>query len=200
LKRVFDLIAALCLLVCISPILLIIAVAIRFNMGSPILFKQLRPGLNGNPFYIYKFRTMTNSTDSNQKLLPDDKRLTSFGKFIRRHSLDELPQLLNVIRGEMSFVGPRPLLMEYTPLFNNEQLRRLEVRPGITGWSQINGRNAISWDEKFKLDIWYVDHRTFLLDVKIILITILRVFLPKDINSQGTVTAEKFEGNIEEKE
>jgi sugar transferase EpsL len=169
-------------------------------MGSPILFKQLRPGLNGNPFYIYKFRTMTNSTDSNQKLLPDDKRLTSFGKFIRRHSLDELPQLLNVIRGEMSFVGPRPLLMEYTPLFNNEQLRRLEVRPGITGWSQINGRNAISWDEKFKLDIWYVDHRTFLLDVKIILITILRVFLPKDINSQGTVTAEKFEGNIEEKE
>ncbi|MBP0724478.1 sugar transferase [Bacillus sp. RG28] len=197
-KRVFDFFSALCLLFVISPILLIIAVAIRFKMGSPILFKQLRAGMNGKPFYIYKFRTMTNSRDSNQELLSDEKRLTFFGKFIRRHSLDELPQLFNVIKGDMSFVGPRPLLMEYMPLYNQEQLRRFEVRPGITGWSQINGRNAISWSEKFKLDIWYIDHRTFLLDIKIILITILRVFLPKDINQHGKATYEKFKGNKQE--
>jgi len=199
LKRIFDLIAAFCLLIVISPILVVIAILIRVKMGTPIFFIQERSGLNGTAFYIYKFRTMTNHKDKTQRLLPDEMRLSSFGTFIRRHSLDELPQLFNVIKGDMSFVGPRPLLMEYMPLYTKEQLRRFGVRPGITGWSQINGRNAISWEEKFQLDIWYVNHRSFLLDMKIILITILRVIRPKDVNQEGKVTVEKFKGNREEK-
>lgn len=198
-KRLFDLLTASFLLFVLFPIMMMIAIAIRINLGSPILFKQLRPGLYGKPFYIYKFRTMTNQRDQNQQLCPDEIRLTAFGKFLRRHSLDELPQLFNVLKGDMSFVGPRPLLMEYMSLYNEEQLRRYEVRPGITGWSQINGRNSLSWENKFKLDVWYVDNRSFFLDLKIIMITAVRVFRPRDVNQQGKATAERFKGNIKEK-
>ncbi len=163
-------------------------------MGTPILFRQLRPGYKEKIFGIYKFRTMTNEVDENGELLPDEERLKGIGKFIRTTSLDELPQLFNVLKGEMSFVGPRPLLVEYLPLYNEEQKRRHDVLPGITGWAQVNGRNAISWEQKFEYDLWYVDNQSFLLDVKILWMTFLKVIRRKDISSSSSATMEKFKG------
>jgi sugar transferase EpsL len=175
--------------------MLILSFLIRIKLGSPILFKQQRPGLHGKPFYVYKFRTMSNERDEKGQLLPDHIRLTPFGKFLRKFSLDELPQLLNVLKGDISLVGPRPLLMEYLDLYTLQQARRHEVRPGITGWAQINGRNAISWEEKFKLDVWYVDHQSFWLDIKILYLTILKVIKSEGISQTGHVTIEKFKGS-----
>lgn len=193
-KRIFDFVAAIAGLLLVFPILAITAVLVRVKLGSPVLFKQQRPGLYGKPFYVFKFRSMTNEKDSEGNLLPDYIRLTSFGKFLRCYSLDELPQLFNVLRGELSLVGPRPLLMEYLPLYNSVQSRRHEVRPGITGWAQVNGRNAINWEDKFKLDVWYVDNRNFWLDMKILWLTLLKVFKAEGISQQGSVTMEKFRG------
>ena len=194
-KRFFDLVtASLALLVIILPLLLL-ALIVRINLGSPILFNQVRPGLNGRPFHMIKFRTMTNKSDSNGALLPDEERLTPFGRLLRSTSLDELPELWNVLRGDMSLVGPRPLLMEYLPLYSEEQARRHKVRPGITGWAQVNGRNTISWNEKVKLDVWYVDNHSFWLDLKILWKTILKVLLRDGINGNGEVTMSKFTGN-----
>ena len=164
-------------------------------MGQPVLFRQLRPGYKEKIFSIYKFRTMTNERDAQGELLSDEKRVIGLGKFIRSTSLDELPQLFNVLKGEMSFVGPRPLLIEYLPLYNNEQKRRHNVLPGITGWAQVNGRNAISWEQKFKYDVWYVDHQSFLLDMQILWMTFLKVLHRSDINSKNSATMEKFKGN-----
>ena len=164
-------------------------------MGFPIIFIQQRPGINGIPFNFFKFRTMTNETDEKGKLLPDRDRLTPIGRFLRNTSLDEVPSLFNVLKGDMSFVGPRPLLMEYLPLYSNEQMRRHDVKPGITGWAQINGRNSISWEEKFKLDVWYVDNQSLFLDIKIIFITIAKVLKQEGINQGRTITMEKFKGN-----
>lgn len=177
------------------PIIGLTALLIRMKLGSPVIFKQQRPGLHGKPFYLYKFRTMTDARDENGDLLPDSVRLTSFGKWIRKLSLDELPQLINVLKGDISLVGPRPLLMEYLDLYTPEQARRHEVKPGITGWAQVNGRNAISWEEKFKLDVWYVDHQSFWLDIKILLMTVLKVFKSEGISQEGHVTIEKFKGS-----
>lgn len=168
----------------------------RIKLGSPIIFKQKRPGLHGKPFYLYKFRTMTDERDEHGQLLPDQIRLTTTGKWIRKLSLDELPQLFNVLKGELSLVGPRPLLMEYLPLYSKEQIRRHEVKPGITGWAQINGRNAISWEDKFALDLWYVENSSFLLDLQIICLTFIKVFKKEGINQQDHVTVEKFTGNL----
>lgn len=193
-KRSFDWLISIILLISLSPILLIIGIAVRFKLGSPILFKQQRPGLNEEPFYLYKFRTMTDEIDSTGQLLADHQRLTDFGKYLRKYSLDELPQLVNVFRGDLSLVGPRPLLMEYLPLYTDEQRRRHNVRPGMTGWAQINGRNSISWEEKFKMDVWYVDHQSFLLDLKIIVLTVLKVILSEGINQPGKPTMEIFKG------
>jgi sugar transferase EpsL len=194
-KRVFDFICSLIGLLILSPILIVAALLIKIKIGSPILFKQERPGLNGEPFYVYKFRTMTDERDEYGELLPDDLRLTKFGLLIRKLSLDELPQLFNVLKGDLSLVGPRPLLMEYIELYTPEQARRHEVRPGITGWAQVNGRNAISWEEKFKLDVWYVDNRSFLLDIKILFLTVLKVFKSEGISQSGHVTMKKFAGS-----
>lgn len=192
-----DFSLALVLLVLFSPILLFTTLLIRIKLGSPVFFTQERPGKGGRIFKIYKFRTMTNERNEKGELLPDEQRLKGFGKFIRKSSLDELPQLLNVLRGEMSFVGPRPLLVEYLPLYSKIQARRHEVNPGITGWAQINGRNAISWEEKFALDVWYVEHISFWLDCKILWGTFHKVIKRKDINSNTNVTMEKFKGNKE---
>ena len=175
--------------------MLIIALLIRYKLGAPVLFSQPRPGLHGKTFTMIKFRTMRDTFDTNNIQLPDEQRLTSFGKFLRASSLDELPELWNVLKGDMSLVGPRPLLIEYLPLYSKEQSRRHEVRPGVTGWAQINGRNAISWDEKFKLDIWYVDNQSFFLDIKILLLTLKKVFVREGISSSTHVTMEKFKGN-----
>lgn len=194
-KRSIDFIFSLFLLIITSPVILITVIIIKIQIGSPILFKQQRPGLNGKPFFIYKFRTMTDERDKNGNLLPDEIRLTKTGEFIRKLSLDELPQLFNVLKGDMSFVGPRPLLMKYLPLYDEEQVRRHEVRPGITGWAQINGRNAISWEEKFKYDVWYVDHQSIWLDIKILFLTVIKVFKSEGINQQGQATMEEFKGN-----
>jgi sugar transferase EpsL len=194
LKRTFDLIVSILLLVFLSPLILIIAGLVKWKLGSPVFFRQMRPGLQGRPFYFYKFRTMTNETDSSGQLLSDAQRLTPVGLFLRKYSLDELLQLFNALKGELSLVGPRPLLMDYLPLYNEEQVRRHEVKPGITGWAQINGRNAISWEEKFALDVWYVDHYSFLLDIKIIFITIKKVFRSEGISQPGQVTVEAFTG------
>lgn len=194
-KRVFDFIVSLIALIILSPVISVTAFLIRLKIGSPVLFKQQRPGLNEKPFYVYKFRSMTDERDSNDELLPDDVRLTSFGKVVRKLSLDELPQLWNVHKGDMSFVGPRPLLMEYLPLYNERQARRHEVRPGITGWAQVNGRNAISWEEKFELDVWYVENRSFWLDIKILFMTVLKVFKSEGISQDGQATMTKFEGS-----
>ncbi|MBW3496678.1 sugar transferase (plasmid) [Bacillus sp. FDAARGOS_1420] len=200
LKRVFDFtIACMGLLILTIPIG-IIAALVRIKLGSPIIFKQLRPGLNGKSFYLYKFRTMTDEKDENGNLLSDYLRLTSLGRLLRKFSLDELPQLINVIKGNISLVGPRPLLMEYLSLYTPEQARRQEVLPGITGWAQVNGRNAISWEEKFELDVWYVDHQSFWLDVKIIFLTIIKVFKSEGISQQGHVTIERFTGENSNKE
>jgi len=168
---------------------------IAFKLGKPIIFTQVRPGLASRPFKMIKFRTMNNQCDTDGNLLPDAQRLTSFGRFLRSTSLDELPELWNVIKGDMSLVGPRPLLMEYLPLYSPEQARRHEVRPGITGWAQVNGRNALSWEEKFKLDVWYVDNRTFWLDLKILLMTVKKVFVRDGISADGEATMSKFQGS-----
>jgi len=195
-KRVFDIILSLFLILIFSPIIIIVSIFIYFTMGQPILFRQIRPGLNEKLFTIYKFRTMNNKRDKNGDLLPDKDRLSKIGKIIRSTSLDELPQLFNVLKGDMSFVGPRPLLEEYLPLYNEEQKRRHSVVPGITGWAQVNGRNAISWEDKFKYDIWYVDNQSFWLDMKILWMTFLKVIKRSDISSEKSVTMEKFKGNI----
>lgn len=195
LKRLFDLCAVLVLLVLVFPLMVIVGLSVRVYLGKPILFSQVRPGYKGKPFKVYKFRSMTDAKDASGNLLPDDIRLTSFGQFLRRSSLDELPQLINVLRGDISLVGPRPLLMEYLPLYSSEQMRRHDVKPGITGWAQINGRNAITWDEKFKLDIWYVDHFSFWLDLKILFLTFKKVVKKEGISAQGVVTMPRFMGN-----
>ena len=194
-KRLFDIIFSLLFLLIFSPVLIIIALSLKVIYGSPIIFKQQRPGLNGRPFLFYKFRTMRNLKDSIGCLLPDEDRLSSFGKFLRKFSLDELPEFWIVLKGDMSIVGPRPLLLEYLDRYTSEQARRHEVKPGITGWAQINGRNAITWEEKFKLDVWYVDNKSFLLDMKILSITIWKVFKGEGISHRGYVTMEKFKGN-----
>lgn len=197
-KRAFDIAVSAALLLCLAPLLLLLAWLIRRKLGTPVLFCQMRPGRRGKLFAMYKFRTMRDAADENGKPLPDAERLTPFGRKLRAASLDELPELWNVLKGDMSLVGPRPLLPEYLPLYNAEQSRRHEVRPGITGWAQVNGRNAISWPEKFRLDVWYVDHRSFWLDIKILLLTVKKVFARDGINSEGEATAAKFEGNGEE--
>lgn len=193
-KRVFDILIAFTLLILLIGPLLVLAIMIRYKLGSPILFSQTRPGLNGAPFTLFKFRTMTDAVDVQGHLLSDENRLTSFGQFLRRTSLDELPELWNVLKGDMSLVGPRPLLMEYLPLYTQEQSRRHEVRPGITGWAQVNGRNLLSWDDRFKLDVWYVDHHSILLDIKILFITIKKVFKREGISAKGEATMPKFKG------
>lgn len=194
-KIIFDKFFALILLIFLSPLFILISLLIYISIGKPIFFTQSRAGYKKKTFQIYKFRTMSNNTDILGNLLPDDQRLYRIGRVIRSTSLDELPQLWNIITGDMSFVGPRPLLIEYLPLYNNFQIRRHEVLPGITGWAQINGRNSISWEEKFKYDIWYVNNRTFWLDMKILWITFLKVLTRSDIGSQTNVTMERFKGN-----
>ena len=194
-KNLFDKTLALFLIILFSPIYIVVSLLIFFKMGSPILFRQKRPGYKEEIFGIYKFRTMTNDKDANGNLLPDDKRLVGIGKFIRSTSLDELPQLFNVLKGEMSFVGPRPLLEEYLPLYNEKQKRRHDVKPGITGWAQVNGRNAISWEQKFDYDVWYVDNQSFWLDIKILWLTFLKVVKRSDISSSTSSTMEKFTGS-----
>ena len=196
LKRLFDLLLASLIGFIFAPIIMVTILLVRFKLGSPALFKQQRPGLFGKAFCIYKFRTMINHKNDKGDLLPDAERLTSFGKCLRSTSLDELPSLWNVLKGEMSLVGPRPLLMEYLPLYNAEQARRHELKPGITGWAQVNGRNAISWEDKFKLDVWYADNQSFWLDVKIILLTVKKVFLRDGVNAEGEATMPKFTGNM----
>ncbi|WP_235788457.1 sugar transferase [Salipaludibacillus sp. CUR1] len=193
-KRGFDFLVSLSLIIVLLPLIVMIACLVRMKLGSPVLFKQKRPGLNNKPFTFYKFRSMTDEKDNDGILLADDKRLTPFGLFLRKFSLDELPQLLNVLKGELSLVGPRPLLMEYLPLYTEKHLQRHRVRPGITGWAQINGRNNLSWEEKFDLDVWYVNNRSFWLDIKILLLTGYKVFKSEGINQPGTATAEKFRG------
>ncbi|MGO4897632.1 sugar transferase [Bacillus sp. GM2] len=193
-KRFFDLALSVILLVALSPAMILTACLIRWKIGSPVLFRQTRPGLNGEPFTLYKFRTMTDERDEAGNLLSDEKRLTKTGQLIRKTSLDELPQLINVIKGDLSLVGPRPLLMEYIPLYTKRQWRRHEVKPGITGWAQINGRNKVTWEEKFELDVWYVDHRSFLLDLKILLLTVVKVLKSEGVSQDRHVTAEKFTG------
>ena len=194
-KRCFDVVATIAALLLLWPLLLLLCLAVRCALGSPIFFAQLRPGLHGRAFRIYKFRTMTGANDSGGSPLPDDKRLTRFGKFLRSSSLDELPELINVLKGEMSLVGPRPLLMEYLPLYSPEEARRHEILPGITGWAQVNGRNAISWEERFRLDIWYVENRTFLLDLRILWLTVAKVFRREGITHEGEATMVKFQGH-----
>lgn len=194
-KRLLDIIIAAAALVLLSPALLLLAWQIRRKLGTPVLFRQVRPGRGGIPFVMYKFRTMRDAADENGRPLPDAERLTPFGRKLRAASLDELPELWNVLKGDMSLVGPRPLLMEYLPLYNAEQRRRHLVRPGITGWAQVNGRNAILWPEKFRLDVWYVENRSLLLDMKILFLTVKKVLDRSGINSEGEATAAKFTGN-----
>lgn len=193
-KAAFDLTITFFLLIVLSVPILIIIIVVKRELGSPVFFIQKRPGKNGVPFKMIKFRSMTDTKGENGELLPDEKRITGFGKFLRGSSLDELPELVNVLKGEMSLVGPRPLLLEYLPLYTPEQARRHEVLPGITGWAQVNGRNAISWEEKFKLDVWYVDNRSLWLDIKILWMTVHKVFRREGISQEGQATAEKFLG------
>lgn len=199
LKRTFDFITALVALIVISPLVVLLALLVRLFLGAPVLFSQIRPGLHGQAFTVYKFRTMTDEKDASGALLPDDVRLTPFGLFLRRSSLDELPQLFNVLKGDVSLVGPRPLLMEYLPLYTPEQAKRHLVRPGITGWAQVNGRNAISWERKFELDVWYVDNQSFLLDMKILFLTVKKVLIKEGISAQGMETMPRFEGQSKDK-
>jgi sugar transferase EpsL len=194
-KRLFDIIAALIGLIILSPVILLTAILVRIFLGTPIIFRQQRPGYKGHPFFIYKFRTMTDRLGAAGNLLPDSERLTPFGRFLRSLSLDELPELFNILRGEMSFVGPRPLLMQYLPLYSPEQARRHDVFPGLTGWAQVNGRNATDWSTRFKLDVWYVDYWSFWLDIKIILMTFGKVFKRAGVNQEGQATVEYFTGN-----
>ena len=195
LKRLFDFLMALFGLVVLSPVLAILAWQIRRKLGSPVLFRQTRPGLHGKPFQMVKFRTMTDACGPDGTLLPDSERLTPFGRWLRATSLDELPELWNVLKGDMSLVGPRPLLMEYLPLYTPEQARRHEVRPGITGWAQVNGRNALSWEEKFRLDVWYVDNRSFWLDLRILWLTVRKVLAREGISADGEATMPRFTGS-----
>lgn len=198
LKRVIDFTLALIALIILSPILLIVAVLVRIKLGSPIIFKQERPGLNEKIFTLYKFRTMTNAKDKDGHLLPDDVRLTSFSKLLRSTSLDELPELINIVKGDMAIVGPRPLLVRYLPLYNDHQKHRHDVRPGFTGYAQVNGRNSITWEEKFDLDVYYTEHVSFLLDIKIILKTVKVVLFREGISSENSVTMEEFRGTYHE--
>ncbi|WP_445677179.1 sugar transferase [Pseudomonas aeruginosa] len=194
-KRLFDIVASLLGLILLSPVILLVAWRIRRKLGKPVLFRQVRPGIGGHPFEMIKFRTMRDAVDANGNVLPDAERMTPFGNFLRSTSLDELPELWNVLKGDMSLVGPRPLLMEYLPLYSVEQYRRHELRPGVTGWAQVNGRNALSWEEKFELDVWYVDNRSFWLDLKIILLTLKKVFVREGISADGEATMSKFTGS-----
>lgn len=194
-KRSFDIFCSLLALLLFSPIIVLTAFWVRIKLGSPVLFRQIRPGKGGKPFEMVKFRTMLDTEDAAGNPLPDSERLTDFGKMLRSTSLDELPELWNVIKGDMSVVGPRPLLMEYLPLYNEEQKKRHDVRPGVTGWAQINGRNAISWEEKFKLDTWYVENRSLWLDMKIVFLTVKKVLFRDDISAEGEATMGKFSGN-----
>ncbi|MDQ8735950.1 sugar transferase [Paenibacillus sp. LHD-38] len=193
-KRMFDLAISSLLLIVLSPVIAITAILVRSKLGSPIIFKQQRPGLHGVPFYVYKFRTMTSERDSLGELLPDHLRLTAFGSLMRKSSLDELLQLVNVIKGELSLIGPRPLLMEYLPLYNEQQAKRHLVRPGITGWAQINGRNAVSWESRFEHDVWYVENRSLLLDIKILLLTVKKVLKSEGVSNGNHVTMPVFQG------
>ncbi len=195
-NRVFDLLFSIIGLICLSPVIVTLVILVKIKLGSPIFFRQLRPGLYGRPFAIFKFRTMTDSVDENGSLLPDYRRLTPLGIFLRSTSLDELPELFNIIKGEMSFVGPRPLLMQYLNLYSREQARRHEVKPGITGWAQVNGRNAISWEKKFEYDVWYVDNQSVRLDLKIIALTIWKILKREGISQPGQATAEEFNPQI----
>ena len=194
-KRLFDMVSAALALLLLAPALALIAWQVRRKLGSPVLFRQVRPGLHGQPFEMMKFRTMTDERRADGALLPDAQRLTPFGRFLRASSLDELPELWNVIKGDMSLVGPRPLLMEYLPLYTQEQIRRHEVRPGITGWAQVNGRNAISWEDKFVLDVWYVDHRSLWLDIIILWVTVRKVLRRDGISAAGEATMTRFTGS-----
>ncbi len=200
LKRIFDIFVSAIALVLLSPVLAYVAWQVRSKMGSPVLFRQVRPGLRGKAFEMVKFRTMRDAFDAKGNALPDAERLTPFGNFLRTSSLDELPELWNVLKGEMSLVGPRPLLMEYLPLYSSEQRRRHDVRPGVTGWAQINGRNALRWDERFRLDVWYVDNHSFLLDLKILLLTVRKVFKREGISAAGEATMPKFTGALPQEE
>ena len=194
-KRLVDIVVSLVALLLLSPVIVLVAVAVAAKLGRPVLFRQVRPGLDGKPFTMLKFRTMTDARGPDGSLLPDADRLTSLGKWLRRTSIDELPELLNVVRGDMSLVGPRPLLVEYLPLYSSEQARRHEVRPGITGWAQVNGRNAVTWDEKFALDVWYVDHRSIRLDLEILAKTVQQVFSGHGVSAPGHATMEPFRGS-----
>ncbi|HTX90265.1 MAG TPA: sugar transferase [Anaerolineales bacterium] len=194
-KRIFDLLVTLLGLIVALPLMAVLALLVWAFLGAPVLFRQQRPGYKGRPFITYKFRTMTNRTGPDGKLLPDAERLTPFGRFLRSTSLDDLPQLYNVLRGEMSLVGPRPLLMQYLARYTPEQMRRHDMVPGMTGWAQIHGRNALDWDEKFRLDVWYVDHWSFRLDIRILFLTIGKVFNREGISQPGHVTAEEFKGS-----
>ncbi|MCP5047323.1 MAG: sugar transferase [bacterium] len=196
-KRVMDILIALPVLVIFSPVMVVITVVILLDSGFPVFFRQQRPGLNEEPFVLVKFRTMKNTCDEKGELLPDGQRLTGVGKWLRKLSLDELPQFLNVLKGEMSVVGPRPLLMEYLPLYNERQKMRHWVRPGITGWAQVNGRNAVNWQERFQLDVWYVENRSLALDFKILVMTFFKVLKREGISSEGNATVERFKGNKE---
>lgn len=198
-KRKMDFILSLIAIIILSPILLAVAILVRFRLGSPVLFKQERPGMNEKIFTMYKFRTMTDEKDENGELLPDSVRLTRFGKLLRSTSLDELPELFNIIKGDMSIIGPRPLLVQYLPLYNEDQKRRHEVRPGLSGLAQVSGRNAITWEEKFRLDVQYVDNVSLLEDWKIIFLTIKKVFVREGINSESSATMEPFKGNKKER-
>lgn len=194
-KRLMDILGAMIGLLLLSPVIVLLAFLVRFKLGRPVLFRQIRPGKGGKAFQMAKFRTMTDDHDTNGDLLPDAARMTSFGQFLRSSSLDELPELWNVLMGDMSLVGPRPLLMEYLPLYSNRQARRHEVRPGVTGWAQINGRNALSWDEKFELDVWYVENRTIWLDMKILFLTVWKVIRRDGISHGEEATMPRFEGS-----
>jgi lipopolysaccharide/colanic/teichoic acid biosynthesis glycosyltransferase len=193
-KRFLDVALAILMLILFSPVLALVVLLVRIKLGSPVVFRQQRPGLRGRPFVIYKFRTMTDARDAQGSLLTDEQRLTAFGRLLRRTSMDELPELYNVLRGEMSLVGPRPLMMQYLDRYTPEQMRRHEVKPGITGWAQVNGRNAITWEQKFALDVWYVDHRSLWLDLKIIALTLWKTLTREGISQPGYATAEEFMG------
>ena len=196
-KRFFDLTVSFIALIAIFPLLILLSLLVRICLGSPIVFQQMRPGRHGEPFKMFKFRSMTSKLDEKGNLLPDQDRLTKFGRWLRSTSLDELPELWNVLKGDMSLVGPRPLLMEYISLYSSEQARRHQMRPGITGWAQVNGRNALNWKDKFDLDVWYIDNQTFCLDIKILFLTVKKVIIRDGISAKGMSTAAKFTGNDE---
>ncbi|MEE1133050.1 MAG: sugar transferase [Caryophanon sp.] len=196
-KRLFDFLISAVMILLLCWLFVIVGMLIKMKLGSPIVFTQPRPGKNGKVFNVYKFRSMTDERDEHGELLPDEIRLTKFGQLLRKLSLDELPQLFNVLKGDMSFVGPRPLLVEYLPLYNARQARRHDVRPGITGWAQVNGRNAISWEQKFEYDVWYVENQSLLLDMKILFLTVKKVFISEGISAEGQATMTKFTGTKE---